>query len=129
MLCCLSVDGQARFHDVSGQYWRLLTPAFLHFGWLHIAFNSLWMWELGSKVERELGGVNMALLFCTIALVSNSLQFAFGGSNDLRVPLPLFVSSYYCENGFFVFLEVGKSALYKAHVWNMGWHSLCSPTE
>jgi GlpG protein len=73
------VAGKIQFEGISGQYWRFLTPAFLHFGWLHIAFNSLWLWELGSKVERTLGGVNMTLLFCTIALVSNSAQFAFGG--------------------------------------------------
>jgi GlpG protein len=71
--------GQNQFHGFSGQYWRLLTPAFLHFGWLHIAFNSLWLWELGSKIERTLGAVNILLLFCTIALVSNTAQFSFGG--------------------------------------------------
>ena len=73
------LDGKIQFQNSSGQYWRFLTPAFLHFGWLHIAFNSLWLWELGSKVERMLGSLNMALLFCTIALISNSAQFAFGG--------------------------------------------------
>jgi GlpG protein len=74
-----ALDGQIRFHTASGEYWRLLTPAFLHFGWLHIAFNSLWLWELGARIERQLGSVNMALLFCTIALVSNTAQFVFGG--------------------------------------------------
>ena len=74
-----TAGGQAQFQGFSGQYWRLLTPAFLHFGWLHIAFNSLWLWELGSKIERTLGAVNMILLFCTIALISNTAQFVFGG--------------------------------------------------
>jgi GlpG protein len=75
----IAVDGHPKFYTVSGQYWRLLTPAFLHFGWLHIAFNSLWLWELGTKVEKVLGSLNMLLLFCTIALVSNTAQFVFGG--------------------------------------------------
>jgi GlpG protein len=74
-----ALDGQIRFHSVTGEYWRLLTPVFLHFGWLHIAFNSLWLWELGARVERQLGSVNMVLLFFTIALVSNTAQFVFGG--------------------------------------------------
>jgi GlpG protein len=74
-----TAGGQAQFQGFSGQYWRLLTPAFLHFGWLHIAFNSLWLWELGSKIERTLGAVTMFLLFCTIALISNTAQFVFGG--------------------------------------------------
>jgi GlpG protein len=37
------------------------------------------LWELGSKVERVMGSVNMLLLFMVIALVSNASQFVFGG--------------------------------------------------
>lgn len=73
------VDNQLVFQPGSGQYWRYITPAFLHFGWLHIVFNSLWMWELGQKVERVMGPLNMLLLFLVIALVSNASQYAFGG--------------------------------------------------
>ena len=73
------VDDSAVFGSMGGQYWRLITPAFLHFGWLHIVFNSLWLWELGAKVERVMGRFNMVLLFLVIALVSNASQFAFGG--------------------------------------------------
>ena len=42
-----------------GQYWRLLTPIFLHFGWVHITFNMLWLWELGRRIEH---GYHMASL-------------------------------------------------------------------
>jgi len=70
---------QIQFYESPGEYWRLITPAFIHFGWLHIVFNSLWMWDLGSRVERLLGGLNMLGLFLVIALVSNVAQFVFGG--------------------------------------------------
>ena len=73
------VNGKPVFDSIGGQYWRLITPAFLHFGWLHIVFNSLWLWELGGKVERVMGHMNMLLLFLVIAMVSNGSQFAFGG--------------------------------------------------
>ncbi len=73
------VDGRPVFDTMHGQYWRLVTPAFLHFGWLHIAFNSLWLWELGGKVERVMGHMNMFGLFLVIAIVSNASQYVFGG--------------------------------------------------
>ena len=70
---------QLLFQSAEGQYWRLVTPAFLHFGWLHIVFNSLWLWELGRRVEEVIGHFNMFMLFVVIAIVSNVSQFAFGG--------------------------------------------------
>jgi GlpG protein len=73
------VAGSPKFTSIDGEYWRLLTPAFLHFGWLHIVFNSLWLWELGKRVEKVMGSVNMAALFVVIALVSNTCQYVFGG--------------------------------------------------
>ena len=68
-----------QYYQGSGQYWRLITPAFLHFGWLHIAFNSLWLWEFGRRIEQAIGALNMLLLFLVIALVSNTAQFIYGG--------------------------------------------------
>ena len=71
--------GELQFQGVQGEYWRLLTPAFLHFGWLHIVFNSLWLWELGTRVERAMGSAQLLGLFTVIALVSNTAQYLFGG--------------------------------------------------
>ena len=66
--------------DMGGQYWRWITPAFLHLGWLHIVFNSLWLWELGRKVEEVMGHFNMLMLFVVIAIVSNTTQYLSSGS-------------------------------------------------
>jgi len=73
-------DGQPLAASIDGQYWRLVTPAFLHFGWLHIAFNCLWLWELGRRVERVIGHVNTLLLCLVIALVCNVSQFVYSGT-------------------------------------------------
>jgi GlpG protein len=70
---------QLLFDEMGSQYWRLVTPAFLHFHWLHIVFNCLWLWELGARVEKVIGQANMLFLFLVIAAVSNVSQFVFGG--------------------------------------------------
>lgn len=68
----------------SGQVWRLISPIFLHFAWFHLAFNGIWMWQLGSIIERRLGPWDLALLVLTIGVGSNVAQFLgtgplFGG--------------------------------------------------
>jgi GlpG protein len=62
-----------------GQYWRFVTPVFLHFGWLHIVFNCLWCWELGRRIEGLLGSVNLLGLFLATAILSNSIQHLVSG--------------------------------------------------
>ncbi len=80
---------QIRFIDTQGQYWRLLTPIFLHFGWLHITFNSLWMWELGGLVEQRLGSLLLLVLVLLCGIGSNFAQYwdsgpsLFGGMSGV----------------------------------------------
>lgn len=81
--------GELAYGEMGWQYWRLLTPAFLHFGWLHIVFNSLWLWDLGSRLELLLGRLNVFLLVVVIAVVANVSQFystgpsLFGGMSGV----------------------------------------------
>ncbi len=73
------VGGSLRQLPMDGAPWRWITPAFLHFGWLHVTFNCLWLWDLGGRVEQRLGSLHLLLLVLTIAAVSNYAQYAFGG--------------------------------------------------
>ena len=67
----------------SGQWWRLITPIFLHFGMMHLVFNSLWIWILGEMIERNQGQVKLVVLILFTALVSNSAQFLINGSSQV----------------------------------------------
>jgi membrane associated rhomboid family serine protease len=39
----------------TGEWWRLITSAFLHGGLVHLAFNGLLLWRLGQMLEPGLG--------------------------------------------------------------------------
>jgi len=58
-----------------GEYWRLLTPAFLHFGIFHIVFNALWIWEFGRRMELLIGHGNFLLIFLATAIGANVGQY------------------------------------------------------
>ncbi len=62
----------------TGEIWRLLTPAFLHFGALHLIFNSLWVWELGRLIERQQTTFHLMSLFLVSGISANLAQYLMG---------------------------------------------------
>lgn len=64
---------------LSGQIWRLFTPIIIHFGIMHIAFNLLWLYQLGSAIEQRQSSLRMLVLVLIIAFLSNLSQFYWSG--------------------------------------------------
>ncbi len=62
-----------------GQWWRVLSPAIMHGGPLHIFFNLMWWWDLGRPIEARKGSLTMLMMTLALAAFSNILQFHFGG--------------------------------------------------
>jgi len=94
----------------SGQLWRLLSPAFLHFGWMHLIFNMLWLWYFGRQVEALQGSRRMLTLLLFAGLGANLAQYAtgtvlFGGMSGVDFALLAYVwlmSWRAPRSGFFV---------------------------
>ena len=49
--------------DQQQEYWRIVTSAFLHAGFIHIAFNMYLLYTLGNMLEPSLGNVKFALIY------------------------------------------------------------------
>jgi rhomboid protease GluP len=46
-----------------GEYWRFITPVFIHIGLLHLFFNSYALWMVGPQVEKLYGSARFVLLY------------------------------------------------------------------
>lgn len=62
------------------QLWRWFSHALLHFSVVHIVFNSLWWWQLGSDIEHKLGVSRLLRLFLLSAACSGLAQFYSSGA-------------------------------------------------
>ncbi len=58
-----------------GDYWRLLTAAFLHGSLLHIAFNMYALYLFGPFAEKALGTVRFIAAYITAAIASSVLVY------------------------------------------------------
>ena len=79
-------NGYANFYSIENTYylynewWRLITPMFIHFSLTHLVFNCLWIYVLGSKIELNDGYFTYINLIIFSSIISNLAQHFFGGS-------------------------------------------------
>jgi GlpG protein len=59
---------------------RMVSPVLLHDGIIHLAFNMLWLWEFGRRIEAAQPSWMMLPLVLAIALVSNTAQYLYAGT-------------------------------------------------
>lgn len=73
-----------------GQWWRLLTPMFVHIGIPHILFNGIVIYFLGPQIEYAFGHLKFALLYILSAFSGNLASFAFNSSISAGASTALF---------------------------------------
>lgn len=66
-----------------GQWWRLGTAMFLHFGVLHLLLNSFALWEVGQLTERMYGPWRFFGIYITAGLFGNILSLDIQGNSAI----------------------------------------------
>jgi membrane associated rhomboid family serine protease len=93
---------------LNGQWWRLLSCAFVHIGALHLALNMWCLWNLGRLAERMFG----ALLQYPLTRAENPSRLravlAYAG---VSLALLLGIGAAYKSNRPFIKLETANESL------------------
>jgi GlpG protein len=69
----------------SGQFWRLITPAFMHGDILHLLFNMMWVLTIARLIEARKGSVFLIMIVLASAIFSNvgeALWTVYGPGRD-----------------------------------------------
>lgn len=67
---------------LAGQWWRLLTSVFVHFGIIHLLFNMWCLWDLGLSLEPLMGRGAFALMYLASGIGASAVSL---GWNQWRV--------------------------------------------
>ena len=67
----------------NGRWWGLFTTVFLHADYLHLLFNMLWLYQLGSVMERSLNALVYVLFLAAAAAVGSGVELAFSGTTGI----------------------------------------------
>lgn len=67
----------------AGEWWRLLTSGFLHFGLIHLAFNMIALWVIGQDLEQVLGRTRFLVVYLVSLLGGSLAVFLLGAENAL----------------------------------------------
>jgi membrane associated rhomboid family serine protease len=83
----LALFGPAVDH---GEWWRLFTSSVVHYGFMHILFNMLILWQVGKLLEPAAGHVRFGLLYVVSilggaagALLLDPIAFTGGASGGV----------------------------------------------
>lgn len=66
-----------------GQWWRLASAMFLHFGVMHLLLNMWSLWDAGQLVERMYGRLRFAGIYFVSGLSGNLLSLVMHGNSAI----------------------------------------------
>ncbi len=62
---------------LEGEWWRFLTPIFLHIGFLHLVMNTIGLYYIGSMVEGIFGRIRFLIIYLIAGFGGSVASFIF----------------------------------------------------
>jgi GlpG protein len=95
-----------------GEIWRLVSPIFIHYGLVHLVFNMLWFYQLGSMIEARQSSLFLFIFIAVSATFSNVAEYValhhgagFGGMSGVVYALAGYIwmrGKYNPSSGLFL---------------------------
>ncbi len=86
---------------LAGEFWRLITPMFLHASIIHIGFNMYALFILGPGLERFYGHKRFLALYMLGGFAGNVLSFLF--SADVSIGASTAIFALVAAQGIFIY--------------------------
>jgi rhomboid protease GluP len=73
------VEFGAKFNPLilAGEWWRFITPIFIHIGFIHLFMNTLGLYYLGTAVEKIYGSPRFFWIYLFAGVTGSIVSFAF----------------------------------------------------
>jgi len=72
----IAMGGKLNSAIIAGEYWRFITPIFLHAGILHLGFNSYFLYIVGPQAESAFGTARFAAVYFISGLAGSVASYA-----------------------------------------------------
>jgi membrane associated rhomboid family serine protease len=110
----------AKYNDaiVGGQYWRFITPIFLHANILHVSLNLLNLVILGIFVERIFGHLRFLLIYLLTGVISVIASFYFAPQ---EISVGASGAIFGLVGAYSVFVLVHRRAFRRAGIPALAW--------
>jgi rhomboid protease GluP len=94
---------------IQGQYWRFITPMFLHANIMHVALNCYTLYLIGKLSERIFGKAKFITIYFIAGILGNIFSFAFNSNPGVGASGAIFGLF-----GAVLFKCIEKPALFKS---------------
>jgi membrane associated rhomboid family serine protease len=101
------VEGGPAHGVAAGEYYRLFTAMFLHYGVAHLLLNMWALWVLGRTLEADLGPVRFAILYLVSGIGGNVAAYLFSDPQSLTAGASTAVYGLFAAV-FVIFRRLGR---------------------